>query len=121
MNTTPAIGWMLRAPSTSGGKIYAILVADRAVLFGWGREDTGLPGMQYKFKTYATNFAAQEAALEKTRDKETRQYEMAIYPKAHTFPMSYNDIRNRVAGDAVTRRALFSAVFLDGALLSQSI
>lgn len=119
MDKTRALVWMLRAPSASGGKIYVTFVVDSYVLFGWGREDQGVPGLQFKYKGFYTPEAAQTDALTKTKEKEKRGYEMAIPPKEYTFTdISQTQVLALVRGGSpMAKQGLISDALQGGNLL----
>ena len=109
MDKTRALVWMLRAPSASGGKIYVTLVVDSYVLFGWGREDQGVPGLQFKYLHFSDPAAAQQGALLKTEAKEKRGYEMAIPPRVRSFGIHREEVITRLKlGSAEVRQDLVS-------------
>jgi predicted DNA-binding WGR domain protein len=79
MNTTTptAVAWSLRAPSTTGGKEYRVLLFDRYVLIGWGAISRT---MQYKVHMAPSATAARLLALDLTATKEAGGYHLFCSP-----------------------------------------
>ena len=55
---TEAIGWMLRAPSASGGKVHVTIIVDYFSIVGWGAEHQRLPYSSRQWKVMRHGSAA---------------------------------------------------------------
>jgi len=89
--STNVIGWLLRADSDSGGKIYAIAIVDKKVVYGWGRESASIIGAQTKTETLRTREQAIRFAQTKTAEKEKRGYRLDKEPR--TLRLEAGDAR----------------------------
>lgn len=83
ITSLPAIGWMLRAPSATGGKVHVTVIVDRFGIVGWGTEDRTYPytNLQWKVKSYPDAATARQDALNVIMQKEAKGYAMKEAPR----------------------------------------
>ena len=79
-DTVTVVGWELYAPTTSGGKIYQIMVVDELAItiIGWGALGAQ---KQYQVRKYPTAAGARHYAVLQTEAKENRGYMLNLSPK----------------------------------------
>lgn len=86
--TTPALAWVMHAPSSSGGKAWKVLVVDNLMVTGWGSMSSG--SRQYSVKRYLAPEGARAAAAEQTAAKESKGYWLNVQP--YTINVSAKDL-----------------------------
>ena len=73
----------MRAPSSSGGKVYKMLVVDNLLVIGWGSANSS--SRQYSVKRYRAQGAARVAATAQTEAKEAKGYLLTHAPQELTI------------------------------------
>lgn len=76
----PVVGWVMAAPSASGDRIYVIMVWDRWIAYGWGRESSGARGLQFKTELRSSPREAHSRAVDRTGVKECAGYALRRAP-----------------------------------------
>ena len=79
MSGMGAVGWRLYSPSTSGGKLYDIMVVGTYVI---GR-------MQYKVEQHHSANNAKAWAVEQTEAKERKGYQLTVQPRQSEQPAEH--------------------------------
>jgi len=109
---TSVIAWTLN----NGEGMALILVVDRTLLLGRGRDANGFDGLTYRHKEYATPEEAQEAGLQTTRHMEIDGYKLHLHPKRHSFPLGVSVVTDYLTLRPAMRRTIIGTMFSDGDL-----
>lgn len=104
--THPALSWRMTAPSTSGGKVYKILVVDNLLVVGWGSVNNS--ARQYSVKRFRSAAAARDAAAEQTAAKEAKGYHLSAEPyRLDISERELNIIRSHTRGSSAFLDRIF--------------